>query len=265
MKTVTFPDYADADRHRAVPGAARRARLRADVIQMLMIANRYEWKPAIVQALAEGTIVIADRYLASSVAYGEAQGLDPDWLFDAQRYLPPPALTVDDRHRAGDRRRAQAHQPRPVRAGPADARAGCAPATAGRRRRPGWVAIDGERPIDAVAADVATARGVSARAAVSARTSRAPVCLSTSRAFRAASRPSCHDRPRSPRSAPRSARVAPDDRPGPPTPGGANARVDVPTPRARPEAELRPRGSRPRAARGTTGRPEAARRDPPPG
>jgi hypothetical protein len=61
---------------------------------MLMIANRYEWKPAIAGALAAGTIVVADRYLASSVAYGEAQGLDPDWLFEAQRYLPRPALTI---------------------------------------------------------------------------------------------------------------------------------------------------------------------------
>jgi len=54
------------------------------VIQMLMIANRYEWKPAIVKAQEDGQVVVADRYLASSVAYGEAQGLDPDWLFEVK-------------------------------------------------------------------------------------------------------------------------------------------------------------------------------------
>jgi dTMP kinase len=38
--------------------------------------------------------VICDRYVASSIAYGEAQGLDPEWLRDVQRLLPPPALTI---------------------------------------------------------------------------------------------------------------------------------------------------------------------------
>ena len=73
-----------------------------------MIANRYEWKPAISAALARGEVVIADRYLASSVAYGEAQGLDPAWLLEAQRYLPPAGAHPDDRHRSRDGRRPQA-------------------------------------------------------------------------------------------------------------------------------------------------------------
>ena len=38
--------------------------------------------------------MICDRYLASSVAYGEAQGLDPAWLPDMQRHLPQPDLTI---------------------------------------------------------------------------------------------------------------------------------------------------------------------------
>ena len=38
--------------------------------------------------LAAGDVVICDRYRASSVAYGEAQGLDPAWLDEIQRYLP---------------------------------------------------------------------------------------------------------------------------------------------------------------------------------
>jgi thymidylate kinase len=37
---------------------------------------------------------VCDRYRASSVAYGEAQGLDPDWLEDIQRSLPAAAITV---------------------------------------------------------------------------------------------------------------------------------------------------------------------------
>jgi dTMP kinase len=65
-----------------------------DVMQLLYVANRYEKKPQIERMLAEGTIVVCDRYLASSIAYGEAQGLDGDWLRDIQRYLPAPTLTI---------------------------------------------------------------------------------------------------------------------------------------------------------------------------
>ena len=39
-------------------------------------------------------MLICDRYLASSVAYGEAQGLDSAWLVDMQKYLPAPDLTI---------------------------------------------------------------------------------------------------------------------------------------------------------------------------
>jgi len=101
-------------------------------------------------------VVVADRYIASSVAYGEAQGLDPEWLFDAQRYLPPPALTVMidiapttavARKRANrDRFEQDLAMLERVRV-----------SYRRQAQRPGWVAIDGERPIDAVAADVSTA------------------------------------------------------------------------------------------------------------
>src|SRR5438876_286992 len=31
---------------------------------------------------------------AAGVAYGEAQGLDPGWLYEVQRFLPPASLTI---------------------------------------------------------------------------------------------------------------------------------------------------------------------------
>lgn len=65
-----------------------------DVMQLLYIANRYERKAQIERERSRGTILICDRYLASSVAYGEAQGLDPTWLFEIQKHLPQPDLTV---------------------------------------------------------------------------------------------------------------------------------------------------------------------------
>ncbi|HEY3383231.1 MAG TPA: dTMP kinase [Vicinamibacterales bacterium] len=153
---VTFPDYSTpigTELHRALHGERDYG---PDVIQMLMIANRYEWKPAIVRAMGEGQVVIADRYLASSVAYGEAQGLDADWLFDAQKYLPAPALTVMidiAPETAAGRKRANRDRFEQDLAMLARVRVSY------RRQatRPGWIAVDGERSIEAVAADVARA------------------------------------------------------------------------------------------------------------
>jgi dTMP kinase len=65
-----------------------------DVMQLLYIANRHERKEAIEQWLADGIVVICDRYIASTMAYGEAHGLNVDWLIDTQRFLPQPALTI---------------------------------------------------------------------------------------------------------------------------------------------------------------------------
>jgi len=65
----------------------------ADVMQLLYIANRYEARPMIEQELAQGTVLVCDRYVASSIAYGETQGLDAGWLRDVQRHLPQPDIT----------------------------------------------------------------------------------------------------------------------------------------------------------------------------
>ena len=63
-------------------------------MQLLYVANRYERKDDLKRWLDGGLILVCDRYMASSVAYGEAFGLDPAWLIDMQKYLPPPALTI---------------------------------------------------------------------------------------------------------------------------------------------------------------------------
>ena len=63
-------------------------------MQLLYVANRYEKKPQIEEWRRTGVSLVWDRYLASSIAYGEAQGLDPGWLTEVQRFLPPPDLTI---------------------------------------------------------------------------------------------------------------------------------------------------------------------------
>ena len=93
-RLVSFPDYETpigAELHRALHGGREYP---ADVMQLLYVANRYEAREALQAWLAAGTTIVCDRYTASSVAYGEAQGLDPRWLMDIQKFLPTPHLTI---------------------------------------------------------------------------------------------------------------------------------------------------------------------------
>jgi dTMP kinase len=106
--------------------------------------------------LARGGIVICDRYLASSVAYGEAQGLDGAWLRDAQRYLPPPDLTIlldiAPETAAG---RKTTNRDKYERDLAMLSRVRQSYRT--QARQGGWLLLDGERGKDAVAADVLAA------------------------------------------------------------------------------------------------------------
>jgi dTMP kinase len=93
-RLLSFPDYSTAiggEISRALHGEREHA---ADTLQLLYVANRYEHRGLIEQLLADGTVIICDRYMASSIAYGEAQGLDPTWLAEIQRFLPRPHLTI---------------------------------------------------------------------------------------------------------------------------------------------------------------------------
>ena len=93
VRLLSFPDYETvigAEIGRALRGERDYT---ADVMQLLYVANRYEWKGEILRAKEAGIVVVCDRYLASSIAYGEAQGLDGEWLTEIQKYLPQPDVT----------------------------------------------------------------------------------------------------------------------------------------------------------------------------
>jgi dTMP kinase len=93
-RLLSFPEYATpigTEISKALHGEREYA---ADVMQLLYVANRYERRSDIASQLAAGTVLVCDRYLASSIAYGEAQGLDPAWLTEIQRFLPQPDLTI---------------------------------------------------------------------------------------------------------------------------------------------------------------------------
>jgi dTMP kinase len=127
-----------------------------DVMQLLYVANRYEKKPQIEAILAAGGVVICDRYLASSIAYGEAQGLDGAWLRDIQRYLPQPDLTIlldiAPETAAGRKTANRDKYERDLAMLSRVRDSYRAQANAG-----GWLRLDGERDKDTVAADVLSA------------------------------------------------------------------------------------------------------------
>jgi dTMP kinase len=155
-RLVSFPDYGTSIGEEIARALQGEREYSPDVMQLLYVANRYERKPDLGRWLDGGLILVCDRYVASSIAYGEAQGLDEAWLTDMQRFLPPPSLTIMldiQPHTAVERksvdrdryerdlamlRRVRESYRRQAAAG-------------------GWVVLDGERPKDAIAADVISA------------------------------------------------------------------------------------------------------------
>jgi dTMP kinase len=94
VHAVSFPDYQTPIGREIRQALAGDRDFGPEVMQLLYVANRFEYKPRLDAWLRAEAIVVCDRYRASSVAYGEAQGLDAAWLEEIQRYLPPPAITV---------------------------------------------------------------------------------------------------------------------------------------------------------------------------
>ena len=94
VRSVSFPDYETPigqEIRRALTGERDYP---ADVMQLLYVANRFEYRPRLESWLAAGDVVVCDRYRASSIAYGESQGLDAAWLDDIQRHLPAADVTL---------------------------------------------------------------------------------------------------------------------------------------------------------------------------
>jgi dTMP kinase len=154
VRLLSFPAYdtsIGAEIGRALQGDRDYG---PDVMQLLYIANRYEWKPQIEFELGRGTVLICDRYLASSIAYGEAQGLDPAWLTGMQTYLPQPDVTflldidpdVSARRKTADRDKYERDLALLGRVRSSYIRQSATAA--------GWSKLDASRDREAVAADV---------------------------------------------------------------------------------------------------------------
>jgi dTMP kinase len=91
---LSFPDYATPIGGEISKALHGERDYPPDVLQLLYVANRGEKRAQIEAWIADGVVVICDRYVASSIAYGEAHGLDAPWLAEIQRFLPAPHLTI---------------------------------------------------------------------------------------------------------------------------------------------------------------------------
>jgi dTMP kinase len=152
VQLLSFPDYTTAIGQEIQLALHGSRDYGADVMQLLYIANRYEWKGRIAHAREHGTILVCDRYLASSIAYGEAQGLDGEWLQQIQRFLPQPDITflldiapeVSARRKTSDRDKYERDLALLARVR----------ASYLRQAEQGWVRVNADRDRDAVGTDV---------------------------------------------------------------------------------------------------------------
>jgi dTMP kinase len=152
-RLVAFPDYGTSIGEEIARALQGEREYSAEVMQLLYIANRYELKGDLARWLEGGLILVCDRYTASSIAYGRAQGLDTDWLAGVQRHLPPATLTIlldiapdtAVRRKAVDRDRYERDLDLQTRVRETYHELAAAE---------GWVRLDGERPKDVIAEDV---------------------------------------------------------------------------------------------------------------
>jgi dTMP kinase len=153
VRLLSFPEYGTSIGEEIARALAGERDYGPDVMQLLFVANRHERREAMTEWLAGGLILLCDRYRASSIAYGEAQGLDPAWLDGIQQLLPIPDLTIyidiapetASKRKAHDRDRYERDL-----------------ALLGRVRQsyqrqatqPNWVMIDGERSKEEIGEDI---------------------------------------------------------------------------------------------------------------
>jgi dTMP kinase len=155
VQLVSFPDYQTHIGTEIARALAGEREYGPDVMQLLYVANRYEWRPELQRMLDAGSIIVCDRYLASSVAYGEAFGLDRGWLLEIQRFLPRPSLTImldiapatAVTRKSEDRDRYERDLALQARVRDSYKRLAA---------EQDWLLLDGERPKDQIAADVFT-------------------------------------------------------------------------------------------------------------
>ena len=155
-RVVSFPDY-DSFLGEEIARALQGERdYGPETMQLLYVANRFERKADIDRWNDAGLIVLFDRYVASGIAYGEGQGLDPGWLATIQEALPQPELTIllDV---APDTTAARKTTGRDQYERDLALLTRVRESYLRQAAQPGWVRIDAEQAPDVVAAEMAAA------------------------------------------------------------------------------------------------------------
>ena len=155
-RVVSFPDYGTSIGEEIARALQGERDYGPEVMQLLYVANRYERRPDIKRWQQTGIALLFDRYIASSIAYGEAEGLDARWLADLQRFLPQPDVTIlldiapdtAVTRKATGRDRYEQDLALQARVRESYLR---------QVQQPGWLRIDGERPKAEVAETIAVA------------------------------------------------------------------------------------------------------------
>ena len=154
VRLLSFPDYGTSIGEEIARALQGEREYGPDVMQLLFVANRHERREAILEWIAGGLILLCDRYRASSIAYGEAQGLDARWL---ERH---PALSAAcrphdlHRHRARNGGRNERRTIAIATSATSHCSTAFAQATGARPTRISWIRIDGERSKEAIAEEV---------------------------------------------------------------------------------------------------------------
>jgi len=90
---ISFPDYTTPIGKELEFYLAGEREYPPQTRHLLFAANRWERKRDMESWLQEGRVVLANRYVASGVAYGMAHGLEKDWLWNLEEGLPKPDQT----------------------------------------------------------------------------------------------------------------------------------------------------------------------------
>jgi dTMP kinase len=155
-RLLSFPDYTTAIGSEIGKALHGEREYGGDVMQLMYVANRHERRAEMLRLLENGVVLVCDRYIASSIAYGEAQGLDAAWLADIQRFLPRPDLTIllDIAPETAVRRKASG---RDMYERDLQLLSRVRESYRRQAAHQDWLRLDGERSREAVSADVISA------------------------------------------------------------------------------------------------------------
>ena len=94
VNCVSFPDYTTSLGREIKRFLLGEVCFRAEVRQLLYVANRWEREEDIRRWLEDKCYVLADRYIPAGLVYGMVNGLDLEWMLHLEEGLPRADLVI---------------------------------------------------------------------------------------------------------------------------------------------------------------------------